>query len=68
MEKFYTTKELCELFGVSRYSIHRAKQSGRLPAAKTEDGKPMKQGVEILYAEADVMRYIEESGKLKETQ
>ena len=54
-EKYYTTKELMEYFRVSRYAIYRANQSGALPVAK-------KDGVQNLYSEADVLKYIEQSG------
>ena len=56
--KYYTTKELMEIFRVSRFAIYRANQSGALPVAK-------KDGVQNLYSEADVLKYIEESGKGK---
>lgn len=61
MEKFYSTKDLMELFRVSRYAIYRANQSGALPVAK-------KDGVQNLYSEADVLKYIEESGKPRAEQ
>ena len=58
MEKFYTQKQLMEVFGVSRYTIYRATKSGALPVAKTD-------GRKNLYSEADVLRYIEQSSKGK---
>lgn len=54
--KYYTTKELMDTFRVSRFAIYRANQSGALPVAK-------KEGVQNLYSEEDVKRYIEESSK-----
>lgn len=51
---FYTSKELMELFRVSRYSLYRANQSGALPIAK-------KEGRVNLYRAEDVKRYIEQS-------
>lgn len=58
--KYYTTKELMDIFRVSRYTIYRANKSGALPIAK-------KEGKINLYREEDVKRYIEESieGKIK---
>ena len=56
--KYYTSQELIELFRVSRYALYRAQKSGALPVAK-------KEGVQNLYSEADVLRYIEDSGKAK---
>lgn len=60
--RYYTTKELMEIFRVSRFAIYRANQSGALPVAK-------KEGTQNLYSEADVQKYLEESSKGKiETQ
>ena len=53
--KFYTTKQLMELFRVSRFAIYRANQSGALPIAK-------KEGTQNLYSEEDVKRFIERTG------
>lgn len=52
--KYYTTKELMDMFRVSRYTIYRANLSGALPIAK-------KEGTQNLYREEDVKRYIEKS-------
>lgn len=57
-EKYYTAKDLMDYFRVSRYAIYRANQSGALPIAK-------KDGRQNLYSEADVKRYIEQSGSGK---
>ena len=51
-QRFYTTKELTDIFRVSRFAIYRANKSGLLPVAKTE-------GTQNLYSEEDVKRYIE---------
>lgn len=59
--KFYTTSELMALFRVSRYSIYRANLSGALPVAK-------KDGVQNLYSEEDVLKYLEQSGNGKVAQ
>lgn len=56
--KYYTQKELMELFRVSRYAIYRASKSGALPVAK-------KEGVQNLYSEEDVLKYLEDSSKGK---
>lgn len=56
--KYYTTKELMDYFKVSRYAIYRANVSGALPVAK-------KEGVQNLYSEEDVKRFLEESSKGK---
>ena len=58
-EKYYTTKELIDLFRVSRFAIYRANKSGALPIAK-------KEGTQNLYSEEDVKRYIERSGNDRE--
>ena len=55
--KYYTTRELTEFFRVSRYSIHRAIQSGALPVSK-------KEGKKNLFSEDDVKRYVEQSSKI----
>lgn len=56
--KYYTTQELMDIFRVSRYAIYRANQSGALPVAK-------KEGVQNLYSEEDVLKYLEDSSKGK---
>ena len=55
--KYYTTRELTEFFRVSRYSIHRAIQSGALPVSR-------KEGKKNLFSEEAVKRYINESSKI----
>ncbi len=59
-KKYYTTKELTDIFRVSRYTIYRANLSGALPIAK-------KEGTQNLYSEEDVKRYMEQSmeGKIQ---
>lgn len=52
--KYYTTKELMDIFRVSRFTIYRANLRGELPIAK-------KEGTQNLYHEDDVKRYIEET-------
>ena len=59
--KYYTTSELMALFRVSRHSIYRANLSGALPVAK-------KDGVQNLYSEEDVLKYLEQSGNGKFAQ
>ena len=56
--KYVSAQELMERFRISRYSLYRAAQSGALPVAK-------KEGRQNYYREADVMSYIERSGKGK---
>ena len=55
-ERYYTSKELMEYFGVSRYSLYRAQKKGLLNVSR-------KQGTENLYSESEVKRYIENSGR-----
>lgn len=55
--KFYSTRELMELFRVSRHAIYRANLSGALPIA-------YKEGTQNYYSEADVINYIKRSGKI----
>lgn len=54
--KQYTTKELMEGFGISRYAVHRATKSGELPSAG-------KRGVEVIYNESDVLNYLDASAQ-----
>lgn len=56
--KYYSAKELMDIFKISRYLLYRASQSGALPIAK-------KEGNQNLYSEADVKRYIERSANGK---
>lgn len=56
MGKYYTTKELMDIFRVSRFTIYRANRSGALPIAK-------KEGTQNFYHEDDVKRYIQNSTK-----
>lgn len=58
MKEYYTTRELMDYFGVSRYAVYRATERGDLPVAKRE-------GVNNLYRTEDVKRYIEQSSKGK---
>ena len=57
-QKYYSTKELTEMLRISRYTIFRATKNGDLPIAK-------KDGVQNLYSEEDVKRYMEQSGATK---
>ena len=57
-ERYYSTQELMERFGVSRFAIYRANISGALPIAK-------KEGTQNYYSEADVERYIRQSSSGK---
>ena len=50
-ERFYTTRELEDIFKISRYAINRAINSGKLKISKKEGNKN-------LFSETDVRDYI----------
>lgn len=53
-QEFYTTEELTEFFGLSRYTLWRACKAGLLKVSK-------KDGVRNLYSRKDVLKFIEKS-------